>query len=394
MKPYGWTEVGGLLLLENNSAGIKRMRVVLDLRSAHPRLTGIGRYAVNLCLSLERIKEGVSLEVICTEGGVDYLQELIRSKINVVPGGSHDWEDFLLPDLLSRLDADLYHSPFFALPKVQACPSLCTVHDVIPMARPDLSSPSFTQLFHKHIGRVLAQASHVVTVSTFSKEDIVRFFPEAEGRVTVIHEPVSPLFQKRGPLECASTLEKYGLSNGFILFVGAVDRRKNLSILLEAHALLLGERSVVSPLVIVGGPSGDGYDLAEELERHGLKGKVHPLGRVSDSELACLYSSAKLFVFPSLYEGFGLPVLEAMASGIPVVTSRVTSLPEVAGEAAMLVDPSNARELSDVMAKVMENAELRASLIAKGLARASEFSLERQGSQLLALYRRILGEAA
>lgn len=370
------------------------MRVALDLRAAHPGLTGIGRYAVNLCLSLEKAAPSMDLEVFTTPAGLEYLRPQTGARMHVVSGSDADWDEFVLPDVLSALDVDLFHSPLFVLPNVQSCATVCTIHDAIPLARPDLSSPSFIRFFRKHAARAIRRASHIVTVSQYSKEDIARFFPESAGRLTAVHEPVGPIFTPRTPQRCAATLEKYGVGRRFILYVGALDRRKNLSALLEAYRLLREHDPESPDLLVAGGASGDGYDLTEDLSTRGLRGHVLVLGRVSDEEAACLYSSASVFVFPSLYEGFGLPVVEAMACGTPVVSSRSTSLGEVAGGAAMLVDPNDPRDIRDVLAHVLEDPDLRSTLRTKGLARARKFSLERQGQELSELYGAILERVA
>jgi alpha-1,3-rhamnosyl/mannosyltransferase len=299
-----------------------------------------------------------------------------------------------LPDLLRRLGADVYHTPIFVLPAVRACRYLCTIHDVIPRARPDLAPAEFTRFFNEHVGRALKAASHIVTVSEYSKRDCIRHLSLDPGFVTAIHEPVSPLFHPRSAEECADALRGLGLRPGFILSVGAIDRRKNLGRLVEAYGLLRKGKADVPPLVIVGAPSGDGFDLDTEVATRGLRKEVRILGRVPDEAMTRLYSSAGVFVFPSLYEGFGLPVVEAMASGTPVVASKASSLPEVAGDAAVLVDPENAEEIRSAMERVLADADLRADLARRGLGRAAGFSLERQGERLLELYRRLIREAA
>ena len=366
------------------------MRVVIDLRAAHPGLTGIGRYAVNLCLSLETVRGPFTVLAITTQAGKEYMKGMVGSAIHVVPSGDPKWDDLGLPDLLASLGADVYHSPLFILPRINVCPSVCTIHDVIPLARPDLTPPSFAQFFHKHVERAMQHADHVVTVSDFSRRDILRFFPTAKAKVSFIHEPVSPMFHRRSPADCQETLMDLGLEPGFILYVGAIDRRKNLGSLLDAYASLRADGILVPPLVIVGEPSGDGFDIRSEVIRLGISGAAKLLGRVSDSILAYLYSSAEIFAFPSLYEGFGLPVLEAMACGAPVLTSRTTSIPEIVGDAALLIDPLRMEDIKEGLRNLLRNPALRSSLIRKGLARSAEFNVEMQGERLLEVYQKVV----
>jgi glycosyltransferase involved in cell wall biosynthesis len=342
---------------------------------------------------LEQTEDSLTVEGITTQAGADYLNGKIRSKLHVVPARIPDWDVLALPDLLARLCADVYHSPIFALPPVLACASVCTVHDVIPLARPDLTSSGFSQFFHRHARGSLGRASHVVTVSDYSRTDILRFFPETGDRLSVVYEPVGPMFRRRNHRECAPTLQKHSLRPGYLLYVGAVDRRKNLSTLLEAYASLCSREPSTPSLVLVGGSSGDGFDLDAEVQNRTLGARVRILGRVPDDEIVDLYSGAEVFVFPSLYEGFGLPVVEAMAIGVPVVTSATTSLKEVAGDAAVLVNPEDPDALRDGMGRILADASLRDMLAARGKIRARSFSLENQGRQLLAVYRRIRKEA-
>lgn len=337
------------------------MRVVVDLRPAHDGMTGIGRYAENLYRSLKTV---VGLEV----GAIAMT-------------ASPPWDDLALPDLLRRKGADIFHSPLFVLPKVRACRTIATIHDVIPLARPDLCPTAFREFFSTHIGRAIESADHIVTVSEFSKADIVRHLGVDPERVSAIPEPVSPLFAPQGRRE----------EERYLLSVGAMDRRKNLARLLQAYALAMKVDPTVPSLVVVGGPSGDGFDIAAEIAAGALQDRVRLLGRVTDERLARLYAGAEALLFPSLYEGFGLPVVEAMASGSPVVASNTTSIPEVAGDAALLVDPENTEAIRDAILLILRDANLRRTLREKGLARAKEFSLERQGRRLVALYRRLVG---
>jgi glycosyltransferase involved in cell wall biosynthesis len=369
------------------------MKVVLDLRSVHEGMTGIGRYALNLCLSLLTSNRGLSVEGITSASGKELIGGQANIPLHVVKSGRVAWDDLSLPDLLRSLRADLYHTPLFVLPSVRACKYVCTVHDVIPVVRPDLTHDSFAQFFHSNIGRAFRAADHVIAVSEYSRQDVLKAFHIDEDRISSIHEAVSPLFSREAQTDDEAHLSALKLKPGYILSVGALDRRKNLSGLLDAYALL-SKAGSAPPLAIVGGASGDSFDLASAIRSRTLGEKVRPLGRVPDELLARLYSQAALLAFPSLYEGFGLPVVEAMAAGTPVVTSDASSLPEIAGDAALLVDPTDATALSEAMRRLLEDGELRMELIRRGRAWVERFSLKNHGDQLLALYRRVLGRAA
>jgi glycosyltransferase involved in cell wall biosynthesis len=370
------------------------MKVALDLRCVHAGLTGIGRYAANLYLSLKIAGDAVEIEPIITPAGASYLGSALRSRSHVVTSATAEWETFGLPDLLRSVRADVYHSPLFILPTVRVCATVLTVHDVIPLVRPDLCPPDFLEFFRRNFDRALGTATHVVTVSEHSRSDLLATCGVDSGKVTSIHEPVSPLFQPGPNSDDAKMLERLRLQAGFILSVGAIDRRKNLGRLLDAYRLIQGDRLELPTLVLVGSPSGDGLDIAAEVQRRGLTGAVRALGRVPDETLAALYRQARVFVFPSLYEGFGLPVVEAMASGTPVVASSASSIPEVAGSAAILVNPEDPGEIASALIRVLADEGLRTSLVERGLAQVRQFSLARQGERLCDLYRRIIRMAA
>jgi glycosyltransferase involved in cell wall biosynthesis len=364
------------------------VRVVLDLRWAQPGSWGIGTYAVNLCLSLETISKGFEVEALTTAAGADYLRPLVRSPLHVVP--SHwRWDELHLPALLRKMGGVIYHTPLFVLPSTRSCTYVCTIHDAIPRSRPDLTSMAFRQFFEQHVPHALRVATHVVTVSHHSRRDLLRHFAFDQDRITTIHEAVSPQLRRHSLPEVETTMREFRLNRGFVLHVGAIERRKNIDRLLDAYGLLRKTGNFERALVIVGAPRGEGYDLAAEVDRRGLGSHVRILGRVSDRALRHLYSAAGVVAFPSLYEGFGLPVVEAMASGTPVVTSRATSLEEIADGAAVLVDAEDAQQLADAILRVSSNPGLQEDLRARGLQRAAMFTVAKQGERIQQLYRRL-----
>jgi glycosyltransferase involved in cell wall biosynthesis len=369
------------------------MKVLLDLRAVHEGMTGIGRYALNLCLSLEAVGDPLLVEGITTPAGQSLLQRHGTFRLHVTRSNGPSWDDLALPDLIRSLGTNLYHSPLFVLPSVRTCKYVCTVHDVIPVVRPDLTHESFSLLFHRSVNRAFRSAHHIVTVSHHSRMDLLKSFHLDANRVSTVHEPVSPLFFREASPEDVRTIGCLGLSPGYLLSVGALDKRKNLCGLLDAYALLCRDRAT-PPLAVVGDASGDDFDVVAEVGRRKLESKVRLLGRVPDDVLAALYTHASVFVFPSFYEGFGLPVIEAMAAGAPVVASNASSLPEVAGEAALLVDPGKPESIMKAMRRILDEVEFRQELVVRGKARAAQYTLKNHGEALTRLYRRVLEEAA
>jgi glycosyltransferase involved in cell wall biosynthesis len=361
------------------------IHVVLDLRCINSQMTGIGRYAENLGLSLSSPSTGFRVSALVA--GRDQPRMFDSGATYVAPADP-DWDHLGLPDFLKAAGADIFHSPFFLLPSLRVCRYIGTVHDVIPMSRPDLCPESFIAFFNRHFPNVVRRADQLVTVSEFSKSDILKRVPLDPTRVTAIHEPVSPKFSESR--SDPTQLKRLGLLPGYILYLGAIDRRKNLNCLLEAYGLLRLEGEA-PPLVIGGASSGDAYDAARELDKVGLSNHVTLLGRVPEDLLPTLYGAAAVFVFPSLYEGFGLPVVEAMACGTPVVASKATSIPEVAGDAALLVDPTDAPAWKVAIRRILNEKDLREELVRRGRQRAEELGLARHRDQLVQLYKKVLG---
>lgn len=359
------------------------LRVLVDARSVHPGLTGIGRYAQNLLRSLD-VLLGVDTTAVVGSAGVDMLEDLNRVAPLVIDGSRQD-----LGDLADRLGTHVIHSPLFTLPARLPCRAVTTVHDVIPRARPDLTSPEFSAFFEDHIEDAIRRSDAIVTVSKFSGDDLHKYFPAATGKTHVVHEPVDPDFRSTGPELTRAVLQKLGLIPGYALFVGSMDRRKGITDLLDAWGLLAGQGKPVPDLVLVGSGGGAQLNVDNEIARRGLSSRVRALGRVSDNDLVAVYTSASVFVFPSLYEGFGLPVLEAMACGTPVVTTNVSSLPEVAGDAAILVEPGSPARLAEAVRRILQDQTRRSELVARGLARVKRFSVAAQAEKLEQLYRAI-----
>jgi glycosyltransferase involved in cell wall biosynthesis len=230
-------------------------------------------------------------------------------------------------------------------------------------------------------------SSRILTVSEASKRDILRFFDVPPGKITVIYNGIDERFHVQPPEdEMVRVRERYQLQGDFVLYVGNVKPHKNLERLLDAFHLVRQDGLEHLKLVVIGDEISKYTELRRAVHRLNLHKHVRFLGFMPDAMLAVLYRLAAVFVFPSLYEGFGLPPLEAMASGTPVVTSNVSSLPEVVGNAAVLVDPTDAASIADGLRQVLTNPSLAAALAERGLARAAEFSWERSVRQIRGIY--------
>jgi glycosyltransferase involved in cell wall biosynthesis len=247
-------------------------------------------------------------------------------------------------------------------------------------------------IYHLWLPRALSHVDKVLTASDHSKRDISKYLNIPMEKITVIHLAAGEHFRPLKEPVIRSALDRAGVSQPYILYVGSIEPRKNLIRLLEAYAQLC-QWSTSWSLVVVGARNiWKSSPVGETTEKLKLKPFVHFTGYIPDVDLPGIYNGADLFVFPSLYEGFGLPVLEAMSCGTPVITSNTSSLPEVAGEAALLVDPYNVEEIMAAMRRVLEDSALARDLSERGLERAKKFTWEKTAQRTISVYEKMLGE--
>ncbi len=296
-------------------------------------------------------------------------------------------EQIQLPRILRDHKIDLLHSPHFMLPLVRPCPSVVTIHDVIGLVwKQDLRSPIGRVYYRWMISAAARLANRIITVSKFSRDDIVRYLGVDPDKVEVVYPGISPGFQQvQDKVRLENVRNKYRIENDYIVYAGIYKPRKNHAALLRAFQRFLSNERLAE-LVLVG-PLGEGEQelrlLAVEL---GIQEKVIFTGLISDFELRALYSAAKVYACPSLYEGFGFTVLESMACGTPVVCSHETSLPEVAGDAALYADPRNPDEFAHALYRVFSDATLQMALIEKGRKNLLRFSWTNTAKQTLEVY--------
>lgn len=305
------------------------------------------------------------------------------------------WEQMALRRACSGSGIDLLHSPYFASPLFPNVPTVVTIHDVIPLILPAYSRPLHVRVYMKMVSAAARRARAVLTVSEAAKKDIIRTLGIPPERVHVTYNAIDPGMR---PITDPAALERmrgnFGIAREYLLYFGGFDVRKNVERVIRAfHAARTGFRHpwqlvLAGSLNLVGHPLyPDPRPLAAAL---GLEKDVVVTGRVSNEEKALLYSAATAFVFPSLYEGFGIPVLEAMACGAPVITSNVSSLPEVAGDAALLVDPTSVDALTEAMLKMLNDAGLREEMRQRGFRRAARFSWDDSAARTLDVYRQVI----
>jgi glycosyltransferase involved in cell wall biosynthesis len=367
------------------------MRVAIDARKLHD--FGIGTYIRNLLKQLARLDSDTEYVLLTRQEDLAVAAQLgpnFRSVLEPSPNYSIQ-EQFHVPWVLMRERPDVFHAPHYILPTGVRAHSVVTIHDCIHLMFPQYLPNRVAYAYARMAMWSAARRSDcILTVSQASKRDILHFFSVPPEKIEVIYNAIDERFRLE-PNEDAVTRvrERYQLDQRFVLYVGNIKPHKNLVRLIEAFAALRqGEFDDLKLLII-----GDEISKLPALRRavHSLKLHKHVrfLGYQPDDTLAILYRLASVFVFPSLYEGFGLPPLEAMASGTPVVTSNVSSLPEVTGDAAVLVDPHDVASIEHGMRRVLTDPELAADMRRRGLIRAREFSWERSVARILGVYQKV-----
>lgn len=296
------------------------------------------------------------------------------------------------PRLLRADRACLLHVTYVA-PPVAPCPVVVTVHDVSFRRFPEYFSWRDRLVLNLLIGPSIRRAARVITISEFSRGEIARLYRIAPERIEVTPLAAGAAFKPSLDQEGAQVRRRYALLTRYILAVGNIQPRKNLPRLVAAFASIAAEYPDYQ-LVVVGQSAWRGSEVEAAVRNYGLEGRVRFTGYVSDEDLVTLYSGATAVCYPSLYEGFGLPPLEAMACGTPTITSKTSSLPEVVGDAALTVDPSSIDEIAAALHRIIQDDALRAELRRRGLARAAGFSWERTARRTKEVYDRVLEEAA
>lgn len=370
------------------------MRVGIDYTSAARQRAGIGRYTRELVRALLALERGHEYTVFAAAGGLkddDWKPGVGQRGVRVRSLPLSDdwlarlWQRLRLPIPVEVVTGplDVFYSPDFTLPPAMGgTRTVLTVHDLSFVHYPDAFVPSLRRYLERVVPRSIERADRVLADSAHTRSDLITLFDVAPEQVTIIYPGVDPRFRPTPePGETERLRERYGVGEeAYVLSVGTLQPRKNYVRLMEGFVRLREAADTRTQLVIAGGRGWLYDEIIAEASRHD---SVRLLGFVEDEDLPALYRGASVFAFPSLYEGFGLPVLEAMACGIPVVCSDTSSLPEVAGEGALLVDPLNADELAGALARALGDRGLRERMVDRGLAQAAKFTWERSARQLL-----------
>ncbi len=373
------------------------MRIGVDARTLRDDYPGIGRYLYNLMAAMQPQLEGDTLVVlhdpaVKSRYAVAPLAQAAGLELAECPlaprGLSQQWK---LPPVLRRLSLDVFFTPYyFTAYRGLPCPLVLTQHDLIPLVHPaSMPSPLDRLSYRVAVGLAVRAARRIIVPSQATRADLLRLYAPPNDRVEVIPEAAAPAFSPAPETAVRRSRELLRVPQRYILHVGANKPHKNLETLLAAYHRYYTQAPAENraALVLVGEHDPRYVTPRRWAAQLGLARSVLALGNVPDADLRALYSGATALAFPSLYEGFGLPVLEAMACGAPVLASSASSLPEVAGDAALLLEPGDVPAWTAAIGRVLDEPELRTSLREKGLARAAQFSWEKSARRTLEVLR-------
>jgi len=375
------------------------MRIGVDYTPAVRQGAGIGRYTRGLIGALAGLDRENSYSLFVAARGVDAgsVPKAPNWRACLAPLTDREtsllWQRLRLPVPMELFlgPMDLFHSPDFVLPPVLRARTVLTVHDLSFLRVPQYAHPVLRAYLERVVPRSVRRADLILADSENTQRDVVELLGVPEGRVRVIYPGVEARFRPiANETALAAVRARYGLERPFILGLGTLEPRKNWSGLIEAYGRLLERRRVPHDLVIVGGKGWLYEPIFQKVDELGLGERVRFVGRASDEDLPAIYSLAACLAYPSFYEGFGIPVIEAMACGTPVVTTPVSSLPEAGGGAALYVEPGDADALAEALEQAIGNEALRARLRTAGLAQAQRFTWEAAAAQLLAAYRAVV----
>ncbi len=344
--------------------------------------TGLGVYARNLVETLETSHEDVRVVRLYPPG---------RKPLKSTPQRLW-WEQVQLPWAIARSDCDVFHSPALSMPLLGRGKKVATAHDLIVLKHPEMMKGLSRKYFADFIPRTLKKADHIIANSNSTKKDLRRYLQIPESKITVLPLGVDREFLKESDIDLVNTLKrKFNLSGDYLLSVASFEPRKNHANILKGFAKALPELPEDIKLALVGRENAYQAKMIELAESLGILNRVSFCGYVPTIELAALYTGASMLVFPSLEEGFGIPIIEAFAKRVPVITGEIEATREVAGMAAQYVNPERHEEISTSILNIYNDSELRGNLIELGAMRVADFTWETHARETIRIYYKLIG---
>ena len=367
------------------------MRTIIDIRTAGDHFPGIGRYTYSLVRELARSKDREQLLLISnpqlTNTRFDIETLAAESKVRLAVTDARPFttrEQLYLPGELRKLAPDVTHFPYLIMPYASPRPVVLTIHDIIPIRFPQYFTVRQKIMYRISLFMALRSAACVICVSEATQADLKAVSKVDSQRLFVVHEGISEQFRPCSRGEVQRVASTYGLPENYLLYVGSNKPHKNVPLLIDAYAHL----SHAPPLILAGIEDPRYKEVHRRIDALHLGDRVHIAGAIAEDALPALYSGASAFVFPSTYEGFGLPPLEAMACGTPVACSNIPSLAEVAGDAALFFNPKDPSSITAAIERILHDEKLRAHLQDRGFHRSAELSWKAAAQKTRFLYRR------
>lgn len=366
------------------------MRIAIDARGANWYSgTGIGTYTRQILKYL--MKHDQDNSYLLYWWGTNY-HEMYRDNVTIGLTSKkhhHFFEESYIPESLAANSIDIYHVPQngMGLPSRKKCTYISTIHDLIPYVLPETVGRGYLKRFISEMPRIIQSSDYIITVSEYSKRDIVKIFDYPEEKIKVTHLAADEYFCPLDKEKCKSYLrDTYNITDDFLLYLGGFSPRKNVKSILVAFSRIYNELPSSYKVVIIGPSKDDHCYLSKLCDTLGISDKVVFTGYVPYEDLPYFYNASTLFIYPSLYEGFGLPPLEAMSCGTPVITSNVSSIPEVVGDGALLINPFDTDDLKGAMEKMLTDDSLRNETAEKGYQRSKDFSWDKTCLNTLKVY--------
>jgi len=375
------------------------MNVAIDVRTVLSNRSGVGNYVLHLIQNLRIVDPESIYYFLSLKKNLPLLGSISPRQHPLLTVFSHEshplgdfWEHFILPLRLKKKAIDIYHGPASLIPfRKNDYRIVVTIHDLVAFLFPETIPLKYGAYMRFLLRLAVKRADKIISVSNHTREDLINILKVPKEKIVVIHEAPSPIFQPYDEVKVKTFLkERYGIQKKYIYHLGNIEPRKNLIILLEAFTRVCREMGSDYQLVVSGQKGWLIRSLTHFLKDYPNRDQVFFTGYVPAEELPFFMNGAEIFVFPSLYEGFGLPVLEAMSCGTPVISSNRSSIPEIVGSAGLLIDPTNTQELADRIIFLLKNEEERKSLGQRGLEQSAEFAWEDVARKTLNVYKRVL----
>ena len=367
------------------------MQIGIDARLVFYSRAGIGQYIIHLTKALADLEtpDDQFLLLQSRKDKTKIVENHQFKRASLWTPSHHRLEQPAIRFETARKSLDLLHSPDFIPPFRRNYKSVITVHDLAFLLYPQFMTRESAR-YYGQIDQAVRNTDHIIAVSKATKQDLISLLGAPREKITVIYEGCNPAYQCIDRQQAQAYCEKnWGLSENFIFFIGTIQPRKNIPTLLRAYRVLRDRYKRREKLVLAGSKGWLFDEVDQTIKDLKLERDVILIGRVGDAEVNYLYNAAGMLVYPSFYEGFGLPPLEAMTCGTPVIVSKIKVMPEVVGDAALLIDPHDEEDLAVAMKRLLVDIDLRSELIAKGLKRAAKFSWQQAAQETLKVYHRV-----